>query len=61
MPMWVFLVSVIGGILIFAVSYDWFDRRSKKRPKLPPGKYDHVYTEQLLHDSREQINRNELI
>lgn len=56
MPLWVFLALVIGGILLFGVIYDLYTRRSKKRPPSLPMKYDQVYAEQMLQDTRDRVN-----
>lgn len=59
MPLWIFLVLVIGGILLFGVMYDWYSRRAKRKAVMQPGKYDQTYTEQLLQDTRDTINRTD--
>ncbi|RNB78431.1 hypothetical protein [Brevibacillus panacihumi] len=56
MPLWVFLALVIGGILLFGAIYDLYTRRSKKRPPSLHTKYDQVYAEQLLQDTRDRVN-----
>ncbi|KQL45771.1 hypothetical protein AN963_12045 [Brevibacillus choshinensis] len=60
MTLWVFLALVIGGILLFGVLYESISRRSKRRVPVKPGKYDQTYTEQLLQDTRDTINRTDV-
>ncbi len=59
MTLLVFVVLVLGGILLFGVLYDWYARRAKRKAVMQPGKYDQTYTEQLLQDTRDTINRGE--
>ncbi|MGE7274785.1 hypothetical protein ACQKK5_25600 [Brevibacillus panacihumi] len=56
MPLWVFLALVIGGILLFGMIYDLYTRRSNKRPPSHHTKYDQVYAEQMLQDTRDRVN-----
>ncbi|MED4752807.1 hypothetical protein [Brevibacillus choshinensis] len=60
MTLWVFLALVIGGILLFGVLYEILSRRAKRKVPVIPGKYDQTYTEQLLQDTRDTINRTDV-
>ncbi|MDF2680521.1 MAG: hypothetical protein K0R47_1711 [Brevibacillus sp.] len=60
MTLWVFLALVISGILLFGVLYEFFSRRAKRKGPKNPGKYDQTYTEQLLQDTRDTINRTDV-
>lgn len=59
MTLLVFLVLVMGGILLFGVLYDRYSRRAKSKAVIQPGKYDQTYTEQLLQDTRDTVNRSD--
>lgn len=54
MTLWMFAGIAIGGILLFGVAYEFFSRRSKRKTPQKPGKYDQVYMEQVLQDTRIQ-------
>ncbi|WP_301171925.1 hypothetical protein [Brevibacillus nitrificans] len=58
MKLWVFLILVIGGLLLFGGIYEFFSRR-KRKVRLTPDTYDQTYTEQLLQDTRDSINRTD--
>ncbi|RNB80343.1 hypothetical protein EDM59_23625 [Brevibacillus nitrificans] len=45
--LWVLLILVIGGLLLFGGAYEFFSRRKRKVP-LTPDTYDQTYAEQLL-------------
>lgn len=58
MKLWVFLILVIGGLLLFGGASEFFSRR-KRKVRLTPEKYEQTYTEQLLQDTRDSINRTD--
>ena len=56
MTLWLFLVIVIGGLLLFGAVCEIVSRRRTSKRQTTPGQYDQVYMEQVLQDTRDRIN-----
>jgi hypothetical protein len=61
MPLWAFLVLVIGGVLLFGAMYELVYRRTKRKIPMNSSEYDKVYAEQMLQDTRDQINGKDIL
>ncbi|QQE73582.1 hypothetical protein KDJ56_16995 [Brevibacillus composti] len=55
MPMWAFLLTIVGGLMTFAVIYDQVKKRKKTIPK-ELSSSQIMYTETYLNEVRNDIN-----
>lgn len=60
MPIWLFLVILLGGLLIFALIFDWTAKKRNKKIDLYKGainvrEAERIYTEKALDDVKRKI------
>lgn len=55
MPMWAFLLTIVGGLMTFALIYDQVKKRKKTIPK-ELSSSQIMYTETYLNEVRNDMN-----
>ncbi|MFS0673689.1 hypothetical protein [Ornithinibacillus sp. 179-J 7C1 HS] len=60
MPIWLFLVILLGGLLIFGLIFDWTAKKRNKKIDLYKGainvrESERIYTEKALDDVKRKI------
>ncbi|MCC8438711.1 hypothetical protein HP567_029700 (plasmid) [Brevibacillus sp. M2.1A] len=56
MPMWAFLLIIVGGLIVFGVIYDQINKRKKRKTPKNLSSSQMVYTENYLNEVRNDIN-----
>lgn len=56
MPMWAFLLTIVGGLFVFGIIYDHINKRKKKKIPKNLSSSQMVYTENYLNEVRNDIN-----
>jgi Trk-type K+ transport system membrane component len=56
MPMWAFLLIIVGGLIVFGIIYDQINKRKKKKTPKNLSSSQMVYTENYLNEVRNDIN-----
>ncbi|PSJ89416.1 hypothetical protein C7R93_23275 [Brevibacillus fortis] len=56
MPIWAFLLTIVGGLIVFGIIYDQINKRKKKKTPKNLSSSQMVYTENYLNDVRNDIS-----
>ncbi|OUQ89776.1 hypothetical protein B5G50_03545 [Brevibacillus brevis] len=56
MPMWAFLLTIVGGLVLFGVIYDQINKRKKRKTPKNLSSSQMVYTENYLNEVRNDIS-----
>lgn len=56
MPMWAFLLIIVGGLIVFGIIYDQITKRKKRKTPKNLSSSQMVYTENYLNEVRNDIN-----
>ncbi|MED1948898.1 MULTISPECIES: hypothetical protein [Brevibacillus] len=56
MPMWAFLLTIVGGLIVFGVIYDQINKRKMRKTSKNLSSSQMVYTENYLNEVRNDIS-----
>ncbi|MFF0829972.1 hypothetical protein ACFYU8_24450 [Brevibacillus sp. NPDC003359] len=56
MPIWAFLLTIVGGLIVFGIIYDQTNKRKKKKTPKNLSSSQMVYTENYLNEVRNDIS-----